>query len=318
MRGAATFLAQNLLIIACSLCSSSYELNGLCAIFLRPYSCAPSMAIFSSALWPCLTAIINFSLPHGKNRFHSAYTAIHASRRYWFSLRLTAIINFSLPHGKNQFHSAWRRFTPHGDINFSLPHGDNRIFFASRQESISFPLHGNLHHTALSIFSLPHGDNRFFFAPRKILLITHQGFFMRGIFSFLLHPFWYSQSRLQFIGAGVAFLAMPGDEQLLRPFWRSLTWMTGHALASDDPIKNSLHTSFKYRYKSFRCAFNKFEDPIQELSWLTNFSVWQITSEAWPAQFSCFPMASMYLTTFLWASSQFYSGVRLASALASA
>ncbi len=186
--------------------------------------------------------IIDFSLPHGKNQFHSAYTGIHASRRYRFSLCLTAIINFSLPHGKNWFHSTWRRFTPHGDINFSSPHGDNQFFFASWQESISFRLHGDSCHTALSIFILPHGNNQFFFAPRKILLITHQGFFMRGIFSFLLHPFWCSQSRLQFIGAGVAFLATPGDEQPLRPFWRSLTWMTGHGLASDDPITNSVDT----------------------------------------------------------------------------
>ncbi len=189
-----------------------------------------------------LTAIIDFSLPHGKNRFHSAYMAIHASRWYRFSLRLTAIIDFSLPHGKNWFHSAWRRFTPHSYIDFSSLHGDNWFFFASRQESISFRLHGDLRHTALSIFSSPHGDNRFFFAPRKILLITHQGFFMRGIFSFLLHSFWCSQSRLQFIGAGVAFIATPGDEQPLRPFWCSLTWMTGHPLASDDPIKNFFDT----------------------------------------------------------------------------
>jgi hypothetical protein len=39
--------------------------------------------------------------------------------------RLTAISIFSLPHGKNQFHSALWRFTPHGDLDFSLPHGKN-------------------------------------------------------------------------------------------------------------------------------------------------------------------------------------------------
>ncbi len=71
------------------------------------------------------------------------------------------------------------------------------------------------------------------------------------------------------------------------------------------------HFSFKYQYKSFKCAFNKFKDPIQDISRLTYFSVWQITSEAWPAQFSCFPMASTYLTYILWALSWFYSGVRL-------
>jgi hypothetical protein len=82
----------------------------------------------------CLMAIIDFSLPHGKNRFHSAYTAIHASWRYQFSLRLTVIINFSLPHGKNRFHppdddscltaiSFFLRLTV--IIDFSLPHGKN-------------------------------------------------------------------------------------------------------------------------------------------------------------------------------------------------
>jgi hypothetical protein len=112
------------------------------------------------AFWPHLTAVIDF---------------ICASlRRYQFSLRLRAIINFSLPHGKNRFHSALRQFTPHGDnqfffaspqelisfcltavhasrryqfslclmaiIDFSSPHGDNQFFFASQQESISFRL----------------------------------------------------------------------------------------------------------------------------------------------------------------------------------
>jgi hypothetical protein len=56
--------------------------------------------------------------------------AIHASRRYQFSLRLTAIIDFSLPHGKNRFHSASWQFTPHGDNRFSLPQGKNRFHSA--------------------------------------------------------------------------------------------------------------------------------------------------------------------------------------------
>jgi hypothetical protein len=139
-----------------------------------------------------------FFSPHGKNQFHppdgnsrltviSIFSLPHGDNQ--FSLRLTAIINFSLPHARINFIPPTRRFTPHGDNNFSLPHGDNQFFFASRQESISFRLHGDSCHTALLIFSSPHGANRFFFAPRKILLTTHQGFFMRGIFSFLLHPF---------------------------------------------------------------------------------------------------------------------------------
>ncbi len=65
---------------------------------------------------------------------------------------------------------------------FSLPHSDNQFFLASRQELISFRLHGDSRHTALSIFSSPHGDNRFFFAPRKNLLITHQGILWEAFF----------------------------------------------------------------------------------------------------------------------------------------
>jgi hypothetical protein len=78
---------------------------------------------------------------------------------------------------------------PHGNINFSSPHGDNQFFFASRQESISFRLHGDSRHTALLIFSLPHSDNQFFFAPRKILLIIHQGFFYERHFFFSFASF---------------------------------------------------------------------------------------------------------------------------------
>jgi hypothetical protein len=156
--GAATFLAQNLLIVACLLCLSSYELNGLhgdtpsalqqrpiTAIFLRPYSRAPSSrysfgltavphhgdipsalqprpimaiflwpyshaqskAIFSSALWPCLTAISIFSSPHGNDRIF---------------LCLSARIDFIPPYGDSRLTAM---------IEF---------FFASRQESISFRL----------------------------------------------------------------------------------------------------------------------------------------------------------------------------------
>jgi hypothetical protein len=59
---------------------------------------------------------------------------------------------------------------PHSDIDFSLPHGDNQFFFASRQESISFRLHGNSRLTAILIFSSPHGNNLFFFASQQELI----------------------------------------------------------------------------------------------------------------------------------------------------
>ncbi len=117
-----------------------------------------------------LTAIFDFSLPHGKYRFHSAWRRFTPHGDNWFFLRLTAIIDFSLPHGKNRFHP------PDGDSRltaisiFSLPHGDNQFFFASRQELISFHLHGDSRLTAILIFSSPHGDNQFFFASRQELI----------------------------------------------------------------------------------------------------------------------------------------------------
>jgi hypothetical protein len=79
---------------------SSYELNGLCAIFPRPYSRAPSRRYSFG-----LTAAPH----HGNNQFFFAswqesisfrLTAIRATRRYRFFLCLTAIINFSLLQGK--------------------------------------------------------------------------------------------------------------------------------------------------------------------------------------------------------------------------
>jgi hypothetical protein len=102
------------------------------AIFLRPYSRTPSRRysfgltaapihgdiFFGLAAMPhgdnwfhsrLLVAISVFSLPHGDNQFFFAsrqepisfrLTAIRATRRYQFFLRLTAIINFSLLQGK--------------------------------------------------------------------------------------------------------------------------------------------------------------------------------------------------------------------------
>jgi hypothetical protein len=54
---------------------------------------------------------------------------------------------------------------------------------------------------------------------------------------------WQRLKAAPFLHAGVAFPAMLGDKQPLCPFWRSLTKMTGQALASDNPIIiNSIDT----------------------------------------------------------------------------
>ncbi len=72
---------------------SALQPRPITARFIRPYSRAPSRRL---SIFLCLLARIDFIPPYGNSR-------------------LTAIINFSLPLGKNQFHSALWRFTPHGD-----------------------------------------------------------------------------------------------------------------------------------------------------------------------------------------------------------
>ncbi len=128
-----------------------------------------------------LSALLDSIFPASRWRLTAVIDFICASSwRHQFSLRLTAIIDFSLPLGKNRFHSTLWQFTPHGDnrfflcltarIDFILPDGDSR-------------------HTALSIFSSPHGDNRFFLCSKESSSYNPSGHFIRGIFSFLLHPF---------------------------------------------------------------------------------------------------------------------------------
>ncbi len=145
-RRAATFLAQNLLIVACLPRSSSFELNGLCAIFPSALRPRPLTVIFPLALWPHtaifplalrprpLSAISIYYSPHGDNRFFSsAYTAICASRRFSLS-RLAAA-----PHG-DSFYPTSRQclmailfFPPRGGASWrfffsclaAAPHGDS-------------------------------------------------------------------------------------------------------------------------------------------------------------------------------------------------
>ncbi len=71
------------------------------------------------------------------------------------------------------------------------------------------------------------------------------------------------------------------------------------------------HTSFKYWYKSFKFAFKKIKDPIQELSRLTYFSVWQLQVK--PSQHNSLasPWHGCTWIIFYELLSQFYSGVRL-------
>ncbi len=51
------------------------------------------------------------------------------------------------------------------------------------------------------------------------------------------------------------------------------------------------HSSFKYQYKSFQACFQQIRGSYsRKLSRLTYCSVRNFTSDAWPAQFSCFPL----------------------------
>ncbi len=54
---------------------------------------------------------------------------------------------------------------------------------------------------------------------------------------------WWKLKAAPYIHAGIAFLTTQGVKQFLRLFWHSLTRMTGHALALDYPIKNSIDIS---------------------------------------------------------------------------
>ncbi len=107
----------------------------------------------ATAIFLRLTAIIDFSSPHG-NQFSLRLTAIID-----FFLCLRAIINFSSPHGDIRIFLRLTAisifFSPHGDIDFfSSPHGDNRFF---------------LRLTAIIKFSSPHGDNQFFLRLMAII-----------------------------------------------------------------------------------------------------------------------------------------------------
>ncbi len=93
------------LIVACLPCSSSFERNGFCTIFLRPDCCLLAMFELLQAEWPLhdihsalqprpITAIINFFFASRQESISFRLTAIRATRRYQFLLRLTAIIDF--------------------------------------------------------------------------------------------------------------------------------------------------------------------------------------------------------------------------------
>jgi hypothetical protein len=173
---------------------------------------------------------------------------------------LRAVVSSISPHRCTPLDDIIFYSAPLAILSSILPHGRAPL-------AILFSIEPNSHAILAKYFFIrPYGCT----SPGKILLITHQGFLRVAICSCpgthsylilqsfcplalvllllwhhatnsLLHPFWCSL-KAPFIGVGVAFLAMLGDKQPSRPFWRSLTWMMGHALASDDPIKNSIDT----------------------------------------------------------------------------
>ncbi len=169
-RRAATYLVWNLLIVACSQCSSSFKPNSLCTIF--PLALRP--AIVSSALQPCpLMAIVSLALGlcslmvilslalrlHPFRAIVSSALQLHPLMAIVLSaLRLrplTAILSLALQP------------CPLTAISiFYLPHGDNQIFFrlltaisifyfSHNNNWFVFRLHGNLHLTAVFPSALP-------------------------------------------------------------------------------------------------------------------------------------------------------------------
>ncbi len=145
---------------------SALQPRPITAIFLRPYSSAPSRQYsfgltaapyhgdIPSALQPCpITAILLW--PYSRA----------PSQRYSFGLT-------AAPH-HGDIPLALQPCSIHGDIFFGLaatPHGDINFLFASRRlliflcllARIDFiPPYGDSRLTAISIFSLPHGKNQF-------------------------------------------------------------------------------------------------------------------------------------------------------------
>ncbi len=76
------------------------------------------------------------------------------------------------------------------------------------------------------------------------------------------------------------------------------------------------HSSFKYRYKSFKCAFNEFNGPIQESSQDWSIVLFYFTSDAWPAQLTHFSLGINVPDFCSMSFEPIYSGVCLVSASA--
>ena len=83
----------------------------------------------------------------------------------------------------------------------------------------------------------------------------------------------------------------PTELALSQYFWSEVS----HSLIL---IKYRYKTSFQFqaRYQDIQGSYKS-----RELSRLTYCSVWQFTSEAWPAQFSRLPHGIKYLTSIQWA-----------------
>ncbi len=114
--------------------------------------------MFSSALGPCLMAIINFLFFASWQKSISFHlTEIHASRRYRIFLCLTAKINFFPPDGNSRLTaiSIFLRLTARIDfICLTAIHASRRYrFFLCLTAKIDFfPPDGDSRLTAISIF----------------------------------------------------------------------------------------------------------------------------------------------------------------------
>jgi hypothetical protein len=210
--------------------------------------------LFGSEAWRCLTVILIFSLPHGNDQFFCA------SWGYQFFLFLTAMINFFGASWGYQFFFASRQwsffFVPHGDIDFFFTSQQWSIFFfASRRlfpPCRRFQIGQSSSSAAPLVFwqAIIDTHSPWITAtpPQEhlCLLLWLQAQCLKSSYSrqnvAMLWLDWQKLKAASFNHAIVVFLMTPGHEQPLHPFWCSLTRMTGHPLASDDPIKNSIYT----------------------------------------------------------------------------
>jgi hypothetical protein len=147
----------------------------------------------------------------------------------------------------------WSIFSaPHGNIDFSSPHKDDQFFLCL---TAALPASPAISNGPILKLHCPIGFLTSCFYVHSPWIIACPPWEPLGLLLWLqaqclkcssrqnVAMLWLDWQKLKaapFIHAGIALLTTPGDKQPSRPFWCSLTKMMGYALASDEPLKNSI------------------------------------------------------------------------------